>query len=186
MSDITVIVQESAPIEAVIQQAAPINVSVQGESPVTVGVYEPAPINVSAIEELISVVEVGIPGPPGPQGLQGPAGVPGGTEGMVQRELAFTYADDGAVVPQPDNAARIIEAEIEITTIFNGGNPTISVGTDADHDALIGVDENQPKRAATFESELNMDWSGDPIKVWITPDGATAGSGKVRVMYVTS
>ena len=116
------------------------------------------------------------------------AGGGSGSDYVQQVDLAFDYADTGGVaVIALSNGDQLVEVEIEITTIFNGGSPTLSVGIAGTTDKYMLTSDSAPKQAGGYMVEdVYAITSSETINLYVIPDGASQGAGVCRVKYVVA
>jgi hypothetical protein len=120
-----------------------------------------------------------------PKGRPGERGLPGTSGGTIP-PIAFTYGEAPHDVFTAPSDGRVVLSRIGISEAFDGAGAQITVGTSANHDALIGADDNDPMQLGQYETVPDFDLSeGDGVRIYITPGtGATQGAGFLFIEFV--
>lgn len=97
----------------------------------------------------------------------------------------FTFEDltqfGLGVIPAGYYVTKII---VQVTTPFNGTNPTLSIGRTGAINELMAVDENYLKDASIFEVQPFHLYSAiTALRGYFTVDGSTAGAGRITISY---
>ncbi len=119
----------------------------------------------------------------GEQGIAGPEG-PAGPPGGPVLEFAFSYGDATPSTLFTALAGKLVKGvSLFIEAGFNGSGAALSVGSQADPEALLAASENDPTTISVFHSSPNKSFGADtPIFLFITPGvGASEGHGLVAV-----
>lgn len=116
-------------------------------------------------------------------GEQGPAGPPGADGSGVNYSRNFSYGDaspDSISTPVPANKL-VRSCRIVIETPFNGVGAALKVGDSGNLSRLMGITDNDPATAATYETSPQTLFGGPTqCLITITPgSGATQGTGQV-------
>jgi len=94
------------------------------------------------------------------------------------------YTDSEITIGNFDLGQVLNQFTVDIHIAFDGTNPTITIGTDADPDKYVLTTDNYPKAANEYVIEDNIVLTADEtIKAFITPDGATQGSFTASICY---
>jgi hypothetical protein len=120
----------------------------------------------------------------GAMGVQGPPGVAGTPGGTVQ-PVSFSYGDAPGTVYAPTAAGTVTVARVVITTPFNGTAPTLQLGTLAVPDAAMAATDSDPTTAGEYEVTADLQLAaGEALRITITPDGSTAGTGLIYLTFI--
>jgi hypothetical protein len=115
------------------------------------------------------------------------AGGGGGTDPNAEeiRTVSFAYnnASPKLVFPIPAGA-RIVFAQIQITTAFNDAAATLKLGDAGDDDRLMTVDQNMPDQVGEYESHTGYQYASvTNVNLTISPGASTQGAGVVVIAY---
>lgn len=126
------------------------------------------------------IIKVGVQGPEGKEGR--PYGVSGTV--IYTASKPFSFRDvSGQVAILPADAI-ILEKEIEITTLFDGNTPRITIGTDDDNSAFLSSDSSYLKMEAQHTDPSRHHIENETVvKYFLTLDSATQGAGFVNLKY---
>ena len=117
----------------------------------------------------------------------------GAAVGLVRTiEVAYAYSDDGTPVlstTEIEDGARVVNVQNVVEVAFNAGAPTVLVevhGASADA-TIMATADSKPRKANTYVNpdvtKIGATTEG-PVRVTVSKDGSTAGSGRVLVQYV--
>jgi len=108
------------------------------------------------------------------------------------KEANISYSDSGVSLMTIPDGAKIAFIEIDVTTGFDGTDPTYDIGFAANPDALVdGVSLPSTAGRVTAEppaatvSEWNGVTDGELIGTFVGGGSNTAGAGVVKIGYYT-
>lgn len=184
--DDSVVIMESEPIvhvissvEEVVEQIVPDVESsiVYVNDAILVTEVEVAAEVISAEEEAVVIESIEI----GPQGIKGDKG----DSGLVTRKT-FSYGDATPVIIATMEAGSVVHAvDLSIVTAFDGVGAVLSIGTLADHDLLMGIDQNDPAMEGVYCSSPAYKFNVETVVyLFITPGaGANVGDGMIVISF---
>jgi hypothetical protein len=150
------------------------------EEQLSVEVIEETTIAVN--EEVgVELLEISEPGMTGGIGPQGPAGTP-------RIEIPFAFGDATPLELFVAEAGKLIERiTIFVRAVFDGSNPSLTIGDEGDPVSLMSATENNPSEVAAYQVTPNLHYVSDTqVLLFITPGlGASQGSGLVVVEMQT-
>lgn len=98
--------------------------------------------------------------------------------------VPFAYGDAtplvlGDVLANKD----IYSIEINILEVFNGVNPSLSIGVPANNSILVSIDENNPAEIGKYIIHPEYMFTNDTtVNLYITPGGGcTSGAGQIAI-----
>lgn len=143
-----------------------------------------APQRVVEVQPRVRQIEIAARGLRGEMGVQGPAG-PAGTPGGTVQPISFSYGDAPGAVYTPSAAGTITVARVVIETPFNGTAPSLQLGTLASPGAAMAATDNDPTSSGEYEVTADLHLAaGEPLRITVTPDGSTAGSGRIYLTFI--
>jgi len=146
----------------------------------------------SAVTGTISLIQNGLYGREGATWTLKGDGTPTQQGHDLTIEVAYAYSDNGTPVSSttsvPDGA-RVTRVTNEVEIAFDGSSPNIQVDIDGTSDeTIMATGDSNVKKVNEYSvpqrTPITSSTEG-PVKVTVTSDGSTAGSGKVLVHYVT-
>lgn len=100
------------------------------------------------------------------------------------KDKSGTYTDSEITIGSFDTGEVLLQFTIDVHILFDGTNPTITIGTDLDNDKYVTALQNYPKAIGEYVIEDNIVLTSDEtIKAFITPDGSTQGSFTASIDY---
>jgi len=108
----------------------------------------------------------------------------GGDSAAEFIEVPFTFATASPVALGTRNSDEVIvRSEVVITTPFDGGTPSILLGTNVDPDMILAAGEVKPKKIGQYQTHETFPEpaSDENLELTIVPSGSTAGAGYVTL-----
>jgi len=100
------------------------------------------------------------------------------------KDKSGTYTDSEITIGSFDTGEILLQFTIDVHIAFDGTNPTITIGTDADPDKYMTDAQSYLKTANEYVIEDNIVLTSDEtIKAFIIPDGSTQGSFTASIDY---
>lgn len=101
------------------------------------------------------------------------------------RSMEVTFGKNGAFqLPLPFLSNYTIQSiQIVVNTAFSDGNATISVGTDADHEAYVAAADIHPQGVAEFDFYSDFSFASDTVLKVFTSSAGSQGSGVCTINY---
>lgn len=111
-----------------------------------------------------------------------------GHELVIEVDYAYTDTTVSSTAQVPDGAV-VTRVTNEVEAAFDGSAPAVQVDIDGTADeTVMAPADSKPKKVNEYsvpqQTAIGSGTTG-PVKVTVTPDGSTTGSGKVLVHYVT-
>jgi hypothetical protein len=105
-------------------------------------------------------------------------------ERSVRVPFAFNTTSPLLIGTQSSNEM-IVSTLVVVTVAFNGGAPTLQVGTAAAPGLVFTAGEVKPHNASQYETDEIVDapLSSTAIRLTIAPSGSTVGAGYVLQTY---
>lgn len=109
----------------------------------------------------------------------------GGTGGGVNKveyvKVAFDFNTISPLTLLSLSAGQTVtDCEVVITEEFDDPSTSLSVGVDADHDAIVPQSENIPTEIGIYASRRNSAFlANEGIRLWISVGASTQGKGEV-------
>ena len=123
-----------------------------------------------------AVIPVGIQGPPGVSALDAVSNIAATVNSNTVSPLLLVSLPAGA---------RICDLRLNFTRQFDYAYTLISIGTTADPQAFVAVNENQPTYADEFRKEEEFILSvATDVKLFITTQSGTPGTCEASVSYI--
>jgi hypothetical protein len=107
----------------------------------------------------------------------------GGGGGSTTLKIFFNYLSTSPIFLTNLLSTDIIdEVEVTVTTVWNGGSPTIEIGTPATPDKVFKTSESKLKKLGTYRNADNIKQTiAETLQGVIVQSGATQGEGFVLV-----
>ncbi|MEO5348888.1 MAG: hypothetical protein H7836_04505 [Magnetococcus sp. YQC-3] len=101
------------------------------------------------------------------------------------RTMSFGYNDASPKLVFPIPAgARIVFAQIQITTPFNDASATLTIGDSGDVSRLMSSSQNIPSESGEYESHTGYQYgSTTNVNLTINKGASTQGAGVVVIAY---
>jgi hypothetical protein len=105
-------------------------------------------------------------------------------ERSVRVPFTFSTSSPLLIGTQASNEM-IVSTLVVVTVAFNGGAPTLQVGTAVAPSLVFAAGEVKPHNASQYETDEVFDapLTSTAIRLTITPSGSTAGAGYVIQTY---
>jgi len=108
----------------------------------------------------------------------------GGDIVSKNKDKSGDYTDSEITIGNFDAGEILLQFTVDVHIAFDGTNPTITIGTDADNDKYVLTTDNYPKAVNEYIIEDNIVLTSDEtIKAFITSDGSTQGSFTASIDY---
>lgn len=135
--------------------------------------------NVEQINDAVRTIEIDVPGLPGPAGPVGPSAA-----GVAP--INFTFDDSSGNVFTSSEDGTIVAARILILTAFDGSNPSLSLGTLSQPNAILSSTQNDPSVTEEYENTPDFALSaGQSVFFTIVPGaGASQGNGTIYLVFL--
>lgn len=108
------------------------------------------------------------------------------TDSYSKQITVTNQSDPNGIIATVSDGRRVDEVIVEVTTAFNGA-ATLSVGTQADNEMLMTIDQNDLSTAGTYKIDpahlFNTGGSDTPVKYYLTTNSTTTGTAIVSITY---
>lgn len=104
----------------------------------------------------------------------------GGDVGGISLTINYNTVSPVSILTLDADQA-IDTVSVEVITPFDGTAPTVTIGVTGDQERYLAAADSNIKQAnSTWEKDAN-DTGPKTVKVWVAPDGSSAGSIKVQI-----